>query len=95
MFRAFSPLPLPRLLGPLLCAALGAAAVSGCTNEPALKNRSTAELRNQSYPDLLPIDDLLTTLPTPQQQSAALEQELKARSARLDRRAEALRRASN
>lgn len=84
--------PLPQML---LCVALGTAGLAGCSNEPELTNRLSPELRNAAYPDLLPIEDLVPVLPTPQEESAALEQDLDARSKRLERRAEALRRASN
>lgn len=84
--------PLPLML---LCASLGCATLTGCTNEPELRDRVTPDLRQAAYPDLLPSDQLVPSLPTPQDQGTALEQELEARSARLDRRAEALRRASN
>ena len=79
----------------LICAAFAFGSMTGCTNEPELDNRISPELRQADYPDLAPIDRLLPPLPAPQQQGTALEQDLTARSNRLKRRAEALRRATN
>jgi hypothetical protein len=79
----------------LLCASLGVTGLAACTHEPELNNSVTPDLRNADYPDLLPLEGLLPPLPAPETQSAELEQELKARSSNLERRAEALRRAQN
>jgi hypothetical protein len=79
----------------LVFASLGVTALTQCTHEPELSNQVTPDLRNADYPDLLPLEGLLPPLPAPETQSAELEQELKARSSNLERRAEALRRAQN
>ncbi|MEP1327218.1 hypothetical protein [Pseudophaeobacter sp.] len=78
-----------------ICAVLAIGLATGCTNEPELENRISPALRKADYPDLAPIDQLLEPLPAPQDQALELEQELEARSNRLERRAEALRRATN
>ncbi|NIZ13457.1 hypothetical protein HCZ87_08660 [Phaeobacter sp. HF9A] len=83
--RHFGP-RLPLLaLGLLLCTA------AGCTRVPQLENRISPELRNQPYPKLLPLDSALAQQPLPEEETAALTQDLDARAARLRRRAEALR----
>jgi outer membrane murein-binding lipoprotein Lpp len=79
----------------LLCASLGIAALAGCSNDPELKNQLTPELRNADYPPLLPIEELDPLQPLPNQESAQLEKNLNARSNSLQRRADALRRATN
>ncbi|MCD9148625.1 hypothetical protein [Pseudophaeobacter flagellatus] len=83
--------PLPIIL---LGASLGLATLTGCSNEPELNNRLTPELRAAAYPPLRPIDDLIAPQAAPEDAAEQLQKTLKARSARLDRRAEALRRAS-
>ncbi|OIQ44181.1 MAG: hypothetical protein BM558_08935 [Roseobacter sp. MedPE-SW] len=80
---------------PLICASLGLAALAGCSNDPELKNQLTPELRNADYPTLLPIEELAPVLPTPAEESTQLENTLDARGNSLQRRAEALRRATN
>ncbi len=72
-----------------------AAACTACTRVPEIEDRLTADLRGTPYPDLLPLDQSLAPLPTPQDQSRDLEEQLDARSARLKARADALRRATN
>lgn len=67
----------------------------GCVNEPELNTHVTPDLRDAAYPDLVPLDDLVAPLPIPQDARTDLEQDLQARSNRLERRAEALRRATN
>jgi hypothetical protein len=79
----------------LLCATLGVTGLAGCSNEPELNTHVTPDLRNADYPKLVPIEGLLPPLPAPETQSTELEQNLKARSSNLERRAEALRRAQN
>ena len=79
----------------LLCASLGFAALAGCSNDPELKNQLTPEMREADYPPLLPVEDLIPLLPAPEQESTQLENTLNARSNSLQRRAEALRRATN
>lgn len=79
----------------LLCLTTGFFGLAGCSNEPELVNRTTVDLRNADYPDLVPLDDLVAPLPAPKEESLALEQNLKARSSQLERRAEQLRRATN
>ncbi|MEQ3671586.1 hypothetical protein [Pseudophaeobacter sp.] len=79
----------------LLCASFAVAALAGCSNDPELRNQLTPELRNADYPPLLPIEDLVPLQPAPEQQSTQLEQNLNARSNTLQRRADALRRATN
>ncbi|WP_264212870.1 hypothetical protein [Leisingera thetidis] len=73
-----------------LVALAGAAA---CTRVPELEDRLTPDLRNADYPRLLPLDDALEPLDPPQQAGAELQAELDARSARLQRRAEAVKNA--
>ena len=79
----------------LLCASFAVAALAGCSNDPELRNQLTPELRNADYPPLLPIEDLVPLQPAPEKQSTQLEQNLNARSNTLQRRADALRRATN
>lgn len=83
-----------RFLKPALLVVM-AAACAACTRVPEIEDRLTTDMRDAAYPALLPLDDGLPTLPTPQDQSAELEEQLEARSARLKARAEALRRATN
>lgn len=83
------------LLLMFVCLLTGFAGLAGCTNEPALNNRVTPDLRNADYPDLVPLEDLFALQPPPQQARATVEQNLKARSASLEHRAEALRRATD
>ncbi len=84
------PLPLS-----LLFATLGLATLAGCSNDPELKNQLTPELRDADYPTLLPIEDLAPLLPAPATESTQLENNLDARSNSLQRRADALRRATH
>ncbi|WP_044008419.1 hypothetical protein [Leisingera methylohalidivorans] len=72
---------------------LALAAAAACTRVPELEDRLTPDLRGAGYPDLLPLDDALEPLDPPQQASADLQDELNARSARLKRRAEAVKNA--
>ncbi|MFW8594860.1 hypothetical protein [Cribrihabitans neustonicus] len=69
---------------------LALAAAAACTRVPELEDRLTPDLRDAPYPELLPLGTALEPLPPPRQQSEALEQELGARSSRLQRRARAL-----
>jgi hypothetical protein len=73
-----------------LLALTGAAA---CTRVPELEDRLTPDLRGAGYPKLLPLDNALEPLDPPQQAGEELQQELDARSARLQRRAEAVKNA--
>lgn len=72
---------------------LAAVALAACTRVPELEDRLTQELRGADYPRLLPLDGALEPLDPPQQAGAELKQDLDARSARLKRRAEALKNA--
>ncbi|MEP2716290.1 hypothetical protein [Pseudophaeobacter sp.] len=87
---------MPRAL-PLmfLCASLAFTGLSGCSNEPELDDVLTPDLRDADYPTLKPIEDMVPLLPAPQEQSLELKENLEARSNSLERRAEALRRATN
>ena len=67
------------------------ALAAACTRVPELEDRLTADLRGAPYPDLVPLEGALEPLPPPRQKAQALEQQLNARSTRLQRRAEALR----
>jgi len=69
------------------------AAAAACTRVPELEDRLTPDLRDADYPVLLPLDDALEPLDPPQQAGEELQEELDARSARLKRRAEALKNA--
>jgi hypothetical protein len=84
------PLPLS-----VLIVGLGLAAGAGCSNNPELKNHLTPELRQADYPALLPTEDLIPLLPAPEQESRELENNLDARARNLQRRADALRRATH
>ena len=79
----------------LLCASLSLTALAGCSNDPELKNHLTPELRNADYPTLLPVEDLAPLLPAPAEESTRLENALDARANSLQRRADALRRATH
>ncbi|MEW2911363.1 hypothetical protein [Leisingera sp. JC11] len=68
-------------------------AAAACTRVPELEDRLTPDLRGADYPRLLPLDDALEPLDPPQQASQELQDELDARSARLKRRAEAVKNA--
>ncbi|QDI75157.1 MULTISPECIES: hypothetical protein [Leisingera] len=72
---------------------LAVAGAAACTRVPELEDRLTPDLRNAGYPRLLPLDDAVAPLPPPQQASQELQQELDARSARLQRRAAAVKNA--
>jgi hypothetical protein len=85
---------LRHILKPALLIVL-AAASPACTRVPEIEDRLTPDLKGADYPALLPLDEGVPPLPTPQEQSAELEQQLDARSARLKARAEALRRAQD
>ncbi len=69
------------------------AAAAACTRVPELEDRLTPDLRGAGYPKLLPLNDALEPLDPPQQASSDLQDELDARSARLKRRAEAVKNA--
>ena len=66
-----------------------------CTRVPEIEDRLSPNMRSASYPPLLPVDQLVTPLPVPEEQSSDLEQEMAARTARLQARAEKLRNAQN
>lgn len=72
------------------CALL--ALTAGCSRVPQLEDRLPADLRQQPYPRLLPLDTALAQQPLPEEESAELSDTLDARAARLRRRAEELRR---
>lgn len=74
-------------------ALITAAAIAACTRVPELEDRLTPDLRNAPYPKLLPLDRTLEPLASPAVANEELEQQLDARAARLQRRAEALRNA--
>ena len=66
-------------------------AAIGCTRVPEIEERVSADLRSASYPELVPLDSALATLPPPTQAGKELEATLTARRDRLQRRAERLR----
>jgi len=68
-------------------------AAAACTRVPELEDRLTPDLRSADYPKLLPLDDALEPLDPPQQASEELQEELDSRSARLKRRAAAVKNA--
>lgn len=72
---------------------LAVATAAGCTRVPELEDRLTPDLRNAGYPKLLPLDRALEPLAPPQQAGEDLQDELDARSARLQRRADQLKQA--
>ncbi len=73
-----------------ICACLLAFAATGCTRVPELEDQLSADLRSADYPTLVPLDQAVEPLPHPGTQSEELEQQLAARSARLQNRAGAL-----
>lgn len=79
----------------LVFTTLSLATLAGCSKDPELNSQLTPELRQAGYPDLLPTKDLVPLLPAPEQQGTQLEGNLNARRSNLQRRAEALRRASH
>jgi len=84
-----------RSLAMTICVGLVTLAATGCTRVPELEDQLTADLRSADYPELVPLDQAAAPLPLPATQSAELEQQLLARSARLQNRARALRSISN
>lgn len=68
---------------------------AACTRVPEIEDRLSPDMRSANYPPLLPVDQLVTPLPVPEEQSSDLEQEMAARTARLQARAEELRNAQN
>ena len=72
---------------------LAMTAAAACTRVPELEDRLTPDLRGAGYPELLPLNSALEPLDPPQQASTELQEELDARSARLKRRAEAVKNA--
>lgn len=91
---AARPRPLLRVL-PLIGAGFALATLAACSTEPELRNQLTPELRNADYPPLLPVDELVPARPAPEQAGRAVEDTLQARSTALQRRADALRAATN
>lgn len=80
-------------LGSAIALILTAAAATACTRVPELEDRLTPDLRGAAYPKLLPLDGALEPLDPPQLAGQDLQDELDARSARLKRRAEAVKNA--
>jgi len=78
-----------------ICACLLALTATACTRVPELEDQLSANLRAADYPALVPLDQAVEPLPLPGTQSEELEQQLAARSARLQNRANALNAASN
>ncbi|APG46264.1 hypothetical protein [Phaeobacter porticola] len=72
---------------------LAGLAIAGCTRVPELEDRLTPDLRGSEYPALVPLEDALQPSARPAEESKALEDNLTARAARLQARAEALRNA--
>lgn len=81
---------MPSFHARLICACILALAASACTRVPELDDQRSETLKSSAYPALLPLDRLVAPLPDPQADSATLEQELTARSSRLQTRANAL-----
>lgn len=84
-----------RLLTLTTCACILLLATTACTRVPELEDQLTVDLKSADYPTLIPLDQAVAPLPLPDSQSTALEQQLLARSARLQQRARALNSASN
>lgn len=72
------------------CACIVALMAVACTRVPELEDQLTPALKRADYPILVPLDSAAPPLPDPVIESTALEQELAARSARLQARAHAL-----
>jgi hypothetical protein len=77
------------------CACILTLITTACTRVPELEDQLTADLKSADYPKLIPLDQALAPLPLPETQSAELEEQLLARSARLQNRARALQSISN
>lgn len=74
-----------------LCLPLAAAALApGCTNVPELDATVPGWARDADYPMLIPLTGDLASVPAPQGEAERLQDALKARSARLQRRAREL-----
>lgn len=73
----------------LICSGI---ALAGCSTQPELQNQITPEMRAADYPQLLPLDQALSPLPSPQSENERLQKHLDARGNTLQRRAERLRR---
>lgn len=78
-----------------LCACFLTLMTTACTRVPELEDQLTADLKSADYPELAPLEQAVEPLPLPATQSAELEQQLLARSARLQQRARALQSISN
>lgn len=79
-----------RSLALTICALILALTTTACTRVPELEDKLNADLRSADYPKLVPLEQAVELLPFPSTQSAALEQQMAARSARLQARAKAL-----
>ncbi|MVO15698.1 hypothetical protein [Parasedimentitalea huanghaiensis] len=77
------------------CACIIALMAAACTRVPELEDQLTPALKRADYPMLVPLESAAPPLPDPAIESTALEQELAARSARLQARAGALAASSN
>ena len=64
--------------------------LAGCIEVPELDATVPDSLRDADYPALLPLDPSLFAGDTPEQEAAAIKQDLAARRERLQRRADAL-----
>ena len=84
-----------RSLALTTCVCIITLTATACTRVPELEDQLTEDLRSADYPVLIPLDQAVAPLPLPATQSAELEQQLLARSARLQNRARALRSISN
>ena len=79
-----------RSLALTTCACILTLTATACTRVPELEDQLTPDLRSTDYPVLVPLEHAVAPLPLPATQSAELEQQLLARSARLQNRAKAL-----
>lgn len=70
------------LILPLFCVA--------CTNVPELDDKLTPQLRNAQYPKLVPLHETLGPPVSPRDEAAELEEQLNARVASLQARAQRL-----
>lgn len=64
--------------------------LTGCAQIPPLDDTVTASLANADYPALAPIETLLVPLPTPQERSEDVRQDIEGRREALQERARRL-----
>lgn len=64
---------------------------SACTRVPQIEDQIDTDLRNQSYPNFIPLNTALSDEGLPQDENAILQTDLDNAAAQLRRRATALR----